>query len=146
MATKATKPKRQLVQGKTKTFLLTETGLENINLQNKKLTTEYKLLDKNLSAKDLPNSPEIFAPPKPAFNPNKTAGSELNPDFAISKTDLLQMLESNDRGADNKSSVASMKNMGSRKDLNFIMRNMEKSRAFKGSGGCLLQLLDMLPI
>ena len=127
-------PKRQLVQGKTKTFLLTETGLENINLQNKKLTTEYKLLDKNLSAKDLPNSPETFGPPKPAFNPNKTAGSELNPDFAISKTDLLQMLESNDRGADNKSSVASMKNMGSRKDLNFIMRNMEKSRAFKGSG------------
>jgi hypothetical protein len=123
--------KRKLVEGKTKTYLLTETGLENINLENRVLSNDYKLIDKPPTFnKDNQQNSDYNEQGQSVYVGNQ-AGFENNYDVAFSRTDLLQMMEQSDKGSEVKNSVGSFKNVGSRKDLNFIMRGMDKSRTLK---------------
>jgi len=123
--------KRKLAEGKTKTYLLTETGLENINLENRVLPSDYKLIDKPSSLnKDNAHTSEYNEPGQSTYA-NNQGGFDATYDVAVSRTDLLQMMEQSDKGSDAKNSVGSFKNVGSRKDLNFIMRGMDKSRTIK---------------
>ena len=123
--------KRKLIDSKTKTYLLTETGLENINLENRLLPNDYKLIDKSLAYnKDRTRTQEYNDPGQPVYG-NNQGGFETTYDVAISRTDLLQMMEQSDKGSDVKISVGSFKNVSSSKNLNFVMRGMDKSRTIK---------------
>jgi hypothetical protein len=124
--------KRRIVEGKTKTYLLTETGLENINLENRKTTNDYKLFDKSNPYSRDPNQPNNESS-QSGFVHAQVNPNDSNADVAVSRTDLLQMMETSEKGSDYKASVSSIKNINSKKELNFLMRNMDKSRIVKGT-------------
>jgi hypothetical protein len=128
--------------GATQTYLLTETGLENINIENKKVTLRPNYGDRNdpeQAKKSGPEEAEVKATPAPRTHTQDLLDeNEDENELAVSKNDIINMIVSNEKMLDShKGSISSLKSILIKKDLNgsgHILERKLKSRLVNGGG------------
>ena len=125
--------KSKLETGQTQTYLLTETGLENINIENKKFALRQNYNNHRSGESDTGKkigSEETDNKDKHSSNiQDLQQENDDENELAVSKNDIINMIFSNEKLIDNhKNSISSMKSILIKKDLNSSGHIIEKQK------------------